>query len=148
MRGKSGQWGNPFTKGNANAMRLRGLETRRFLAGKRLIRALCGGESPEPVKRTQLAEPGPSQPSKPPGSNAAKPSPAVQENPAYSLTTPIRTLQPGEEIRYGYQIAPGEWVEAKPPAPQPNGLIAAAVLRAQRMHPRHWSGKRPHDGPR
>jgi hypothetical protein len=144
MRGKSGQWGNPFTKGNANAMRLRGLETRRWKSEKRLVRALCSGEPPEAVRQEHLA--GPTQPSRPPESDAAKLSPAVETNPPYTPTAPVPVLHPGEEIGYGYQIAPGVWVEAKPPAPQTNGLIEAAVLRATRMYPRHWSGKRPQDG--
>jgi hypothetical protein len=55
MRGKSGHWGNSFTKGNANAMRLRGLETRRFRAEKRLIRALCSSEATEMVRPAQIA---------------------------------------------------------------------------------------------
>jgi hypothetical protein len=144
MSGKSGHWGNPFTKENANAMRLRGLETRRFRAEKRLIEALCSCEATEPVRQTQLAGPGPSQPK----SDASKPGPAVEIKTVHTRAAPLPNLQPGEEIRYGYQIAPEVWIDAKPPAPQPNGLIAAAVLRAQRMYPRHWSGKRPSNGPR
>jgi len=146
MRGKSGQWGNPFTKGNANAMRLRGLETRRWKSEKRLARALCSGEPPQAVRQEQLA--GPAQPSKPPESDAAKLSPAVETKPAHTPTAPVPILQPGEEIGYGYQIAPGVWVEAKPPARNSHGLIEAAVLRAQRMYPRRWDGKRPNNGPR
>jgi hypothetical protein len=149
MRGKSGQWGTPFTKGNANAMRLRGLAIRRFNSGKRLARELCGGEATEPVRQARLAGPGPSQPSSPPRSDASELSPAVEAKPAHTDTAPVSILQPGEEICYGYQLAPGgPWQEAKPPARNPNGLTEAAVLRAQRMARRRWDGKRPCEGPR
>jgi len=149
MRGKSGRWGNPITRATANAMRLRGLDTRRWKSEKRLARALCGGEPTEPVRRARLAGPEPSQPSKPQGSDAAKLNPAVEANAVRTQTAPVPVLHPGEEIRYGYQLSPGgPWVEAKPPAHNPHGLLEAAVLRAQRMYPRHWSGKRPHDAPK
>lgn len=148
MRGKSGQWGNPFTKGNANAMRLRGLETRRSRAEKRFIRALCSGEATEMVRPAQIAGPGPSQPNKPPGSDAAKLSPAVEASPARTAAAPVPILQPGDKICYGYETAPGQWVEAKQPPHRPNGPTAADVLRAQRMLPRRWDGTGANDGPR
>lgn len=148
MTGKSGQWGTPFTKGNANAMRLRGLETRRWKSEKRLARELCEGESTkretretrsgvgESVpKQAQLASPGPSQPSQPsepPKLNAVKPRPAFETRAVPPYTGRVPVLQPGEELCYGYQIAPGVWVEAKPPARNPNGLLAVEVLRASR----------------
>jgi hypothetical protein len=145
-RVKSGHWGNPFTKENANFFRQRGLETRRFNAEKRLAKVLCGGEPSEPVSQARLG--GPSQPSKPPRTDAAEQNPVVDAKPALAHIPPVPSLQPGGEILYGYELAPGVWQKAKPPAPLPNGFTQAAVLRAQRMYPRHWSGKRPHDRPR
>jgi hypothetical protein len=74
----------------------------------------------EQAKQAQLAEPGPSQPSRPPTSDV-KLSPAVEVKVARTDTTPVPMLQPGEEICYGYQLAPGVWMEVKPPPPKPKG---------------------------
>ena len=137
VRGKTGQWGVPFTKGNADAMRRRGLETRRFHAEKRRIRELCEGESTKRETRetrsgvgesvanqVQLVAPGPSQPSQPsepPKLTAVKQRPAFETRAVPPYTGRVPVLQPGEELCYGYQIAPGVWVEAKPPARNPMG---------------------------
>jgi hypothetical protein len=134
MRGKSGQWGTPFTRENANAMRLRGLATRRWKSEKRLIRSLCEGEATkqetretrsgvgEPVaKQAQLAGPGPNQPNTQPKPDAVKQRPAFETRAVPPYTGRMPVLQPGEELCYGYQIAPGVWVEAKPPARNPMG---------------------------
>ena len=146
MRGKTGQWGKPFTRENANTMRLRGLETRRFNAEKRLARALCGGEPTAAIRHEQLA--GPAQPSKPPESDAAKLSPTVERKPAHTHAAPAPVAQAGGVVCYGYELSPGVWVDAKPPARNPNGLTEAAVLRARRMFPRRWNGERPSGKPR
>ena len=127
MRGKSGHWGTPFTKGNANAMRLRGLATRRWHSEKRLIRSLCEGEATkqetretqsgvgEPVaKQAPLAGPGPNQPNTQPKPDAVKQSPAFETRAVRGSNGRIRELQPGEVLCYGYEIAPGVWAEAKP----------------------------------
>lgn len=39
MRGKTGYWGVPFTKANANDMRERGLRVRRFNSARRLLKS-------------------------------------------------------------------------------------------------------------
>jgi len=149
MRGKPGQWGNPFTKGNANAMRVRGLETRRWKSEKRLAMELCGGGSTAPVRRAQIAEPGPSLPSKPPGLDATKVNPTLEAKTANTPTASEPVLQTGEEIGYGYQMSPGgPWFDARPPVRNPHGLIEAAVLRAQRMKQRRWNGEPLYGRPR
>jgi len=115
-------------------MRLCGLETRRFHAEKRRIRELCEGESTEqemretrscvgePVaKQAQLAGPGPNQPNTQPKPDAVKQRPAFETRAVPPYTGRVPVLQPGEELCYGYQIAPGVWVEAKPPARNPMG---------------------------
>ena len=154
MRGKSGQWGIPFTKGNANAMRLRGLDIRRRNSVKRLARVLCEGQPTkwemretrpgvyvqvvtdstalraERARQPQLAGPGPSQPSKPPRSDAAEPSPAAGAKLPRADGAPVPGPQAGGIVCYGYELAPGVWQEAGSPAPQPNGRIAAAEAAA------------------
>ncbi len=115
MRGKSGHWGNPFTKGNANAMRLRGLDIRRSSSGKRLARALRGGESTEPVSQTQVARP--SQPSRQPRPDAAKLSPAVEAEPAHThaasvpggAAVSVPATKQGCAQRRGVPYGPGEY---------------------------------------
>ena len=141
MRGKSGHWGKPFTKGNANAMRLRGLEIRRSISADRLASKLRRGEAIEQARQAWPAGPEPSQPSSPPRPDAAEQRPAIEAKPASTDTAPMAILQPGEKICYGYEIAPGVFVDAKPPARNPNGLTEAAVLCAQRMARRRWDGK-------
>ena len=175
MRGKSGHWGKPFTKGNANAMRLHGLAIRRSNSADRLVRKQWSEvetkwemrdvpghpgvqeqvvtDSPalraERARQAQLPKPGLSQPGRLPRSDTAELSQAVEAKLARPDTALVPVLQPGEKICYGYELAPGgPWVEAKPPARNPNGLTEAAVLRAQRMFPRRWDGKRPSDRPR
>jgi hypothetical protein len=145
MRGKTGHWGKPFTKENANAMRQRGLNTRRSNSADRL-RELCRDE--ETKGELRETRPRPSQPSSPPRSDAAEMSPAVEAKPARTDIAPVPILQPGEEIGYGYELAPGVWVEAKPTAPPTNGRAAAAeaVARA-RQSVRRWDGKRPYGRP-
>jgi len=56
MRGKTGHWGTPFTRQNANLMRLRGLATRRENAARRLLK---DAREAEPVKwELQEVQPG------------------------------------------------------------------------------------------
>ena len=148
-RGKSGKFGSPFTKGNANAMRRRGLDIRRHNSAERLACKLRRGEEIERARQARLDGPGPSQPNRPPSPAAAELRPAIEARAARTDTAPVLTLQPEEQICYGYELAPGVWVEARVTAPQPNGLIAAAEAAARaRQRVRRWNGKRRYDGPR
>ena len=130
-------------------MRLRGLATRRWHSEKRLISSLCEGESGEPIRHAKPSEQWPDQPSKPAEADASKLSPAGEAKPAHTHGAPVPCLQPGEEIGYGYEIAPGVFVDAKPPVLPSNGLAVAAEAAARfRQTARRWNGEPRYAGPK
>jgi hypothetical protein len=86
----------------------------------------------ERARQAQLAGSGPSQSSRPSTSDAVEPSPAAEAKLARADAVPAPVPQAGGVVGYGYELAPGGvWKEANSPAPQPDGLIAAAEAAAR-----------------
>ena len=122
MQGRTGHWGTPFTKATANAMRERGLAVRRAKAAEKLIKAAMEADLAESQPHPKPHGAGVSQPthaqappllSKAQDAGAEAPTQLPKPTPA----DPTKPLEWG----LGYALAPGEFVEATPPAK----LIAA-----------------------
>jgi hypothetical protein len=130
MHGNTGQWGTPFTK--ANEMRERGLATRRLNAAAR---------APRPPRRTQsrtLTQPA----ADPPLLRALESVPTKGAPPAAppAQTSPAPRIEVPQEICYGYELAPGVWKEAPPPAKL--DLHARIVAMGEAAHLRMLQARR------
>jgi hypothetical protein len=122
-----------FTRETANMMRQRGLAVRRFnaeLRGKRY-------EPGPPPKAPQAAEAA--------ASNLAAPKPPLGPPPATPIANapaplpgnvPARDTRLPPEMGYGYELAPGVWMERRNPPAKPQSTSGpqnlVGLLRAQR----------------
>jgi len=154
MRGNTGHWGTPFTKANANEMRLRGLRIRQFHAAeqrkKRIMEKVADDERRQALKdrEAESRKPGPKAAGGQTTTAREAMAAITEQCQVQPVTAPklLRTQMPAQPDGRGYELSPGgEWMECNNPSPKmvaetgtanALGLLRLQWLRAMRMRAR------------